>query len=280
MRSGKYLGMAPGDLDGKPYARHWNPDMGPMQAQAQRALEQGAEASELGFDLCQADQLLEPGYLPLENGVTRLPNGQVFVAVLTHMPGVTAQMIDWWFGWHYMESQRYKLWHPRAHVSNAAERMIGDDAELSDREKYLHNPNYVTEYIGSDLLDITITFSEAADLLDVSRFENARVGTAICGEVSLQRFPLSAGQMIHLIRETEDGCEMRSRFWLSKLALQGFPGAAILNAIVGSPFVARRAFSMEQGREMVVHCATEMNHLASFLPDLYADYHPASRSNE
>jgi hypothetical protein len=24
--------------------------------------------------------------------------------------------IDWWFGWHSDEPQRYKLWHPRAHV--------------------------------------------------------------------------------------------------------------------------------------------------------------------
>ena len=28
------------------------------------------------------------------------------------------------------------------------------------------------------------------------------------------------------------------------------------------------------GRDMTVHCAMEMNHLAGFLPALYADYHP------
>ena len=79
------------------------------------------------------------------------------------MPRVTAPMIDWWFGWHAMESQRYKLWHPRAHLANRMERMIGDDPGLSDREKYLHNPNYVTEYIGQGRIDITITFSAASD---------------------------------------------------------------------------------------------------------------------
>jgi hypothetical protein len=276
MQRDSYLGMRPGDLDEKPYAKYWNPEMGPMQEQVRRALMHGIEASELGFPVTQANRLLEPGHLPLENGVTRLANGQVFVAVLTKMPGVTSEMIDWWFGWHWMESQRYKLWHPRAHLSNRAERMVGDDPALSDREKYLGNPNYVTEYVGGDLLDIVITWAEPSSLLDVSRFQASGVGTAICGTVSHPSWPLGFGLIIHQIRETEDGCEMRSRFWLGKLELQGVPAAGLLNKVAGSRFVAKRAFSLAQGRDMVVHCAVEMNHLASFLPDLYADYHPSS----
>ncbi len=273
MRKDRYLGMAPGDLDGKPYARFWNPEMGPMQEQVRRALMHGVEASELGFPTAEVDQLLEPGYLALENGFTRLSNGQVFVAVLTNMPGVTADMIDWWFGWHYMESQRYKLWHPRAHVSNRAEKMIGDDPDLSDREKYLRNPNYVTEYVGNGLLEITITFSEASEWLDASRFETAGVGTAICGEVRYRNSPLVVGRILHLIRDTSDGCEMRSRFWLGKLEVRGGPAAAVITKLAASRFVAKRAFGIAQGRDMVVHCAAEMNHLSSFLPELHAEYH-------
>jgi hypothetical protein len=91
MSDEKYLGMKPGDLDGKPYAKYWNSQMAPMQDHVQRALMHGVEASELGFPLSEANLLLEPGYLPLENGFTRLDNGQVFVAVLTRMPGVTCQ---------------------------------------------------------------------------------------------------------------------------------------------------------------------------------------------
>jgi len=271
-----YLGMRPGDLDGKAYARYWNPDMGPMQEQVRRALLHGIEASELGFPATEANRLLEPGYLPLENGFTRLANGQVFVAVLTKMPGVTSEMIDWWFGWHYMESQRYKLWHPRAHLSNGAERMIGDDPNLSDREKYLHNPNYVVEYVGADRLDITITFSEASEFLDTPRFEAAGVGTAICGVVALRNPPIAIGNLIHLIRATQDGCEMRSRFWLGRIGVGDVPGAALLNKLAGSRVVAKRAASVQQGRDLVVHCAAEMNHLAGFLRELYADHHPGS----
>ena len=142
MSTKPYLGMRSGDLDDKAYAKYWNPDMGPMQDHVQQALMHGIEAAELGLPIAEANQLLEPGYLPLESGYTRLSNGQIFVATLTEMAGVSGKMIDWWFGWHYMESHRYKLWHPRAHLLNRAERMIGDDPGLSDRDKYLANPNH------------------------------------------------------------------------------------------------------------------------------------------
>ena len=114
-----YLGMRSGDLENKPYAKYWRPNMKPMQKQVVDALLRGAEARELAFNLDNSGELLTSGYLPLESGYTRLANGQTFVAVYTEMPGVTGPMFEWWMGWHYMEDQRYKLWHPRAHVANS-----------------------------------------------------------------------------------------------------------------------------------------------------------------
>jgi hypothetical protein len=151
--------------------------------------------------------------------------------------------------------------------------MIGDDPDLSDREKYLHNPNYVTEYVGGDAIAIDITFAKPAEFFQVSRFEEANISTAICGVVGYRNAPLSFGVLIHLIRETSDGCEMRSRFWLGKLEIRGLPLKKALDKLVNSSFVAKHAVPIELGRDMVVHCAMEMNHLASFLPELYDDYH-------
>ena len=275
MSDAKYLGMRPGDLDGKPYAKYWNPEMAALPSHVQKALMHGAEASELAFEITEANQLLEPGYLSLESGFTRLQSGQIFVAVLTKMPKVNAKMLDWWFGWHYMENQRYKLWHPRAHVSQRAERMIGDEPNLSDVEKYIGNPNYVTEYVGGDSLDLVINLSDPSDYLDVSRFPESRVGTAICGSVGYDGKGVNFGLLIHSIRETEAGCEMRSRFWLGDIEITWLPKKGVLNRIASTKFVAKHAVPLELGQDMLVHCSSEMNHLASFLAELYSDYHQA-----
>ena len=269
-----YLGMRPGDLEGKPYAKYWNPEMRPLPEHVQDALSLGIQASQLGFPITEANQLLAPGYLPLETGYTRLDNGQIMVAMLTKMPGVTGKMIDWWFGWEAMETQRYKLWYPHAHLAASAEKMNGDDPDLSDREKYLHNPNYVTEYVANETMDLEIIFSEPSVFFDESRFEEAKIGTAICATVGMQNSPLNSGLLIHLIRETDDGCEMRSRFWLGNVEVQGLPSKGILNRIAGTKLVSKHAVPDQLGRDMVVHCAMEMNHLAGFLPVLYTDSHP------
>ena len=53
------------------------------------------------------------------------------------------------------------------------------------------------------------------------------------------------GHLIHFVRDTDFGCEMRSRFWL----FEGEEGMA---------------------RDLMQHCIEEMGNLADLLPDLYA----------
>ncbi|SLN67473.1 DAPG hydrolase family protein [Pacificibacter marinus] len=106
-----YLGMKDGDLDGKPYAKFWTPEMQPLQPQVRDAAIHGNFASGMGIELEDASELLKPGYLVLENGHTKLASGKLLIACLTKMPNLTGEMFEWWMGWHYMEHQRYKLWH-------------------------------------------------------------------------------------------------------------------------------------------------------------------------
>jgi hypothetical protein len=276
MKTELYLGMRPGDLDGKPYARYWNPHMQPLPSHVSEAIAHGPEASELGFGIERADLLVEPGYLPLENGTTKLDSGEIFVAALTKMPGVTGAMFEWWMGWHYMEAQRYKLWHPRAHLANGTKEMRGDDPDLSDRKKYL-TTHFVTEYVGETKHEITISFADPGEYFsNVSSFEERGITAMVCGTVALQAAPITIGRLIHQIREVEGGSEMRSRFWLAKLELKGLRAGNPLNKLIGSAVALGRLGGQDLGRDMIVHCGMEMNHLASFLPALYADYHPES----
>lgn len=273
MKQDHYLGMRSGDLDGKPYAKYWKPEMRPLQPHVAQAVLHGSEAGELGFLMDAADQLLEPGYLALENGFSRLRDGTVFVAVRTDMHRVTGAMFEWWMGWHYMEHQRYKLWHPRAHVANGTAAMRGDDPDLSDREKYM-TTHLVTEYVGDRCEDITITFHDPATVFsDPTRFAESGTTVMICGRVGLQRAPVTIGHLIHQIRETEGGSEMRSRFWLGRPQLDPLGPGNPLNRILGSNALTTRLSGAHLGRDMLVHCGMEMHHLAGFLPALYGDYH-------
>lgn len=268
-----YLGMREGDLDGKPYARFWNPDMAPLQPQVHNAVVHGNFASGLGIELDEAGKLLQPGYLPLENGVTKLASGKYLVACLTKMPGVTGAMFEWWMGWHYMEPQRYKLWHPQAHLDNGTAEMAGDDPALSDREKY-QTTHFVHEYMGNDAAEVTITFSPATEYFpDVENPYSDTVTALVCGRIALRKPDLTIGHVIHQIRQVEGGAEMRSRFWLGRPAFTAYGERDIRNRVVGSRVVSNLATPSGFARDVLVHCGMEMNHLASFLPALYADYH-------
>lgn len=262
--------MRPGDLDGKPYARFWQPDMQPLPAHVRQAILHGAEATELGLSLDQADRLMDPGYLPLETGWTRLGNGQTLVAVRTEMPGVTGAMFEWWMGWHTMEDQRYKLWHPRAHLANGTAEMRSNDPGLSDREKYL-TTHHVIEYIGSHLQKISICFVEPSNLL--GRTSGEGVTAVVCARVEMRDTPVVIAHLIHQIRGIEGGSEMRSRFWLGRPELRNSPPGSLRNRVLGSSVVRGFMVPGDLPHAMLVHCAMEMNHLAGFLPDLYGLYH-------
>ena len=43
-------------------------------------------------------------------------DGTALVCNTTYMPGVTGEMLDWWFPWHSVGSDlRYKIWDPEDH---------------------------------------------------------------------------------------------------------------------------------------------------------------------
>ena len=90
-----------------------------------------------------------------------------------------------------------------------------------------------------------INLIEPSRFLNVERFEQARVGTAICGTVGYTGKSVNFGLLIHLIRETGDGCEMRSRFWLGDIEITWFPKKGVVNRMAGSKVIAKRAVPTE-----------------------------------
>jgi hypothetical protein len=252
--------------------REFQWEMKPIPERVRKAHARGVQPLAEDFSLAQAPRLLEPVELPVEDGVLRNPNGMLLVSARTEMPGVTAAMIDWWFGWHLTSSTRYRLWHPKAHLRATVKE---DRSRLpGDRERYVGNVSYVDEYIGPRLTRLAIEFADPARYgLTPERLAQANAGTAICARTVFRRTRLAVGHLIHLIRHVEGGCEMRSRFWIgdveARLPLIGAP----LSRLANLPPLRRRTAADALGLDLLIHCSEEMNHLARFLPALYRKVH-------
>lgn len=265
-----HLGILRNELRGRSYERHFRWEMSALPEHVERALQHGESSTDDVLPRTQVNRLLDPGYLPLETGFATLPDGTSHAAVLTRFPGATGEMIDWWFGWHGLETERYKLWHPQAHLF-AQMRYERTRPGLTARQKYVGNTSYVDEYIGPAVFRLTIRFCEPRDFgFAEDRFEAAGVSTAICARVGLSDRPFETGYLIHLVRETAQGCEMRSRFWLGEVHLRTLPEGNPIDRILAIRLVRKTMMPERLCRDLFVHCAEEMNHLASFLPALFA----------
>lgn len=97
----------------------------------------------LALPIQQRNDLLKPGYLEREAGYCVMPDGSGYVASYVKMPGVTLEMLEWWFAWHGMESLRYKIWDPNDHYeAHVSRRHLKQrlDSSLNDREKFGTRP--------------------------------------------------------------------------------------------------------------------------------------------
>jgi hypothetical protein len=245
----------------------------PMQSipdRVQEAIDRGARDGDVS-SVANPNVLLDVGGDGvggdgLTDDVVRLPNGQLVVACLTEMPGVSSAMWDWWFSWHGYTSERYQLWHPNDHVASS---MSEDRRQVeSIRDRWVGNTSYVDEYIGGQMQKLAIRFVEPASV----GFDQARldaVGVAICARTALRRERLAAGHLVHLVEDTGDGARMHSRFLLgdseSELPVVG----SLLTRIVNTERVRRSRLPDRVGTALLLHCAQEMNHLASILPELH-----------
>lgn len=256
--AGGYLGYRGDDAD-TAWGSFFNPEMAPLPAHVVTALQHGPQADRVMLELDSAATILDEGYHQTENGYANLDDGGIQVSVRTDMPGVTPPMWSWWFGWHGSDSRRYKLWHPRAHVSARWDDTGGDGF-------YVGRTSIIEEYIGSSFTYGGISFVEPQTMgLDPDRLAD---GIAVCARVGSPQLPVDMGWMIHHVRPTPEGSEMRSRFWMGGSHVSVRHGNRLTDAAI-RPVVARQ---LPAARDTMVHCAQEMSHLAGILPAVYAAF--------
>jgi hypothetical protein len=238
-------------------------DLLPAPAATLQAVARGVVVGDVPSHL-QAQALLG-GALPPEPGVTRAPDGRVLITCVTDMPRVTPRMMDWWFGWHLPSSERYRLWHPQAHV---AARVKEDRSTLPDLQaRYVGNESHVDEYIGAKLMHLTIAFVPPSQF-GISDLQ-AQGATAICAWTTDRSTQGRGGCLCHYIVPTPGGAQMRSAFWLGEIRHNFALVGLLVNGVLNTPLLRRALVPDRMVLDLLRHCGEEMNHLARFLPDLY-----------
>ena len=243
--------------------------MRPIPRRVEDAVARGVQSG-ADFPFSGAPKLLTTQGDGLIDAVNRNADGVLVVACRTEMPGVTPAMWDWWFGWHGVSAERYRLWHPREHVGSKVSEIRGPSRDLKAR--YIGVTSFIEEYIGDrELQKLSVEFRAHREFgLDES--EVARQGTAICARGGFPDKFVETAYLVHFVRETSGGSEMLSRFWL------GYVNSKI--PLVGR-FISHRMNKREArlkvipdrfGLNLLRHCAQEMGHLAAILPALYGKY--------
>ena len=261
-----HVGYTSEELAGSPYARFYNPLMAPLQKQLGEALQVGPIAPELMYPVDKAPQMLSGEDWSVESGYAMTPDGAVRAFCLVEMPGVTPAMWDWWFAWHGSDPMRYRLWHPRAHVH------VGWADGRDDLEHYVGRTSNIVEYLGSELVKLSISFITPASMGLDENILAERGEVAICARVSFSGTPRQTGWLLHHVRPVPGGAQMRSRMWVggNNIAVAGWDGS--IGKAIGGLLGRLRKLTSTQAAAVFVHGSQEMAHLASFLPELYEEF--------
>ncbi len=218
----------------------------------------------------QLVRLLAPGDLPGETGWCSVPDGVGYTAVCTPMPGITGEMLDWWFAWHPHDPMRYRIWFPSAHAGISIE-----PAARPAAKAYWNTVHHPVEDVGLGMQRLRIRFLDPVAFgFPEGVLEHPSVATIVCGLVGDDRRRVWHTRMCHFARRTNDGVELRSRFWLGA-ELRLFTASALAtptNRLLSRPALRRRVVPCKAPLAMARHCAAEYANLASLLPQLHQEH--------
>jgi phloretin hydrolase len=221
----------------------------------------------------QMNDLLNPGYLDVETGWCNLPNGTGFIANRIVYPGVTAEMVDWWFAWHPLEDLRYRIWYPPQHGGimlspEGRKRILDNSIPMSERNWGV--VHHVTENCDCGMENITISFMSPQDFgFNMSRFKKPFVETFAGGAgwaVAVDKTDASItapALMCHIFRNSPEGLEHRTRFWLGYRMSCGKPESTLPPGI---------SVPVQAIQGLARHNVKEFTRFKYFLPRIHAEF--------
>jgi hypothetical protein len=245
--------------------------MTPPRADVLAAIEAGPIAARDALPIAHLDRLLDPAPLSAETGWCTLPDGVAYAAVRTEMPGVTGEMIDWWFDWHQRDPLRYQAWFPGAHAD-----ISWDPPSVEGAKAHWNAVHHPVEDVGLGMDLLWIAFLAPTDLgFSTDALDDSNVATIVAGRVGDRRRRVQHTLMAHVFLNSDEGLVQRSRFWIGAVLRPNGPPflADAAGRLINRPTVRRRMLPPHTGRVMADHCAREYANLSALLPELFAEFH-------
>ena len=260
---GRKIPITP-EQEALPISKYYHREPAPIPAEKLALLAKGPCDPGCALDIHHRNDLFLSGYLPVETGYCVLEDGTGFVANHTAMPGVTAEMFDWWFAWHGCGPLRYTIWDPEDHTG-AVSLNYGQArcAALSMKERYWGTTHIIREDIGMGADELFASFREPREL----GYEQDKIGTdacstIVCANSGTTRSAQMSVVMTNFLRSVPGGSELRTRFWM---------GWHIISGKARRMLPEGAALPIEVPRALVYHNAKEFTNLAAILPQVYAE---------
>ena len=259
-------------IRGKPYERYFRGDLHIHEdvLPALRAPMSRADA----LSPADVNTLLDPGYHRVENGFCELPDGTAYVASRVPFPGCTGEMYRWWFWWHAVEPERYTLWYPYNHVSvRPRDRDALTRPGLSHEQRYVGTSHDVVEFIGPDLMGITIRFVDPAELgFDTARFASAGIVGHACARVGLRPLGIRGGDDAAPRASDRRGDRAAQPLLDGHDARLPALGGLSVDAVGSALGLKKRLAGERVAYEQLLHDQIEFTHLATLLADLHREF--------
>lgn len=242
----------------------------PVPAEIIKQLEQPNQIKTISYQNC--DEILTNKELQKQVGYSQLDDGGWYVAMVSQMPNVTKEMIDWWFWWHSQDALRYQMWFPGSHIDIS----FGKKDENYFKQPFngfKPNTQYPNEIIGTIKGKLSIDFVYPTDFgFSQQAINESNVETFVCGHVGLGNAKIQHTEMCHIFFKNENGLTIVSRFWMgSNLSMKPSFGNKILN----SKAIKSKIFTAQRAKDMAEHCCMEYRNLSTFLPELYSKFKDA-----
>ena len=227
----------------------------------QRTLEDAEKPEELLPFVRRSDFVRGSDEAFCQSGFGCFEDGTAAVCSRLYMPGVSPQMLDWWFPWHSVGSDlRYKIWDPEDHyfaTAYPASKVL--DSNVPTAQKTWGVDHYIMEDVGFGPQFVQIRFVRPADVgCDEQLIGSDNCAGLVCG------IGINTGTtMIHKWYPYQDGVIFQSRFWIG----WGYLPDGSLGKCLPDEAAIPEAFA----RAMFAHSLKEYINLASFLPELYQE---------